>query len=274
MHAFVPSVLLRMSRLDPFWPDAQLHPPYRQPRQPAHRARGERRPVVGADRLGHSMLAECGLEDGLHPRAVGLLHRLAAQQIPAVGVGDGQRIDARTIAGAKPALEVGAPDPVGRIRRAQWLGVRRHPPTLLACNHQPLPRDHLPDGAGRRPPLSRPLLRQRIFQLPRTPLHVRPTKLQHRLLDRLRRLVRMALRCPPQVPQPFHPGFPIAPQPHVSGLPRHPVHPTKVADRVLAAFYFHDEPHPFIHDTARFPGHVEVQHARLQPTRLSGMSPV
>jgi hypothetical protein len=66
-----------------------------------------------ADRLGQAILAERGFEERPHPLVIGLLHRLAAQQIAAAGIGDSQRIDACSVARAEPALEVGAPDPGG-----------------------------------------------------------------------------------------------------------------------------------------------------------------
>src|SRR6266568_2175942 len=72
VHAFVSSVLLRMSGLDAFRHDAQLDPPDRQPRQAAERRRGERRPVVGADGSRQPMLAESSFEDGAYPLGIGL----------------------------------------------------------------------------------------------------------------------------------------------------------------------------------------------------------
>ncbi len=83
VHPFMSSVLLRVAGLDALRHDAQLDPPHRQPRQPGHRARGERRPVVGAHHLRHPVLAKRRFEDGLHPLRVGLVHRLAAQQVTA-----------------------------------------------------------------------------------------------------------------------------------------------------------------------------------------------
>ena len=64
VHAFVASVLLRMTGLDALRHDAQLDPTYRQTRQPAHGRRGKRRSVVGADSLRQAMFPEGGLEDG------------------------------------------------------------------------------------------------------------------------------------------------------------------------------------------------------------------
>src|ERR1035441_10551472 len=106
MHPLVAPVLLRMTGLDAFRHDAQLDPPHRQPRQPAHGGAGKRRAVGGAHRPGQAVLAECRLEDGPHPLGVGLLHRLRAQQVAAAGIADGQRIDGRAVPAREPALEV------------------------------------------------------------------------------------------------------------------------------------------------------------------------
>jgi hypothetical protein len=51
MHALVPPVLLRLSRLDPLRHDPQLDPPHRQPRQSGDRRAGKGWPIVGANRL-------------------------------------------------------------------------------------------------------------------------------------------------------------------------------------------------------------------------------
>ena len=104
MHALVPSVLFRMSGRNALRHDPQLHPPHRQARQPRHRSRRKRRPVVGANRARHSALAKRRFENRPHPRVVHLLHRLATQQIAAAGIGDRQRIDPLAICGSETSL--------------------------------------------------------------------------------------------------------------------------------------------------------------------------
>ena len=58
--------------------------------KPAMARRCKRRPIVGSDRLRHAILAKRRFKDRLHSRRVCLLHRLAAQQIPAVRICDRQ----------------------------------------------------------------------------------------------------------------------------------------------------------------------------------------
>src|SRR5690242_21200777 len=106
MHALVSAVLFRMPCGDALRPDTQLDPPYRQTRQPRNRGRGKWRSIIRTDRLRQAVLAKGRFKNRLHARRVRLLHRLTAQQIPAVGITDGQWIDAFSVASAEPALEI------------------------------------------------------------------------------------------------------------------------------------------------------------------------
>ena len=125
MHPLVPPVLLRMPGFNPLRHDPQLHPPHRQPRQSRYApvdANGAPLSVRIASGMPYSRKHR--FKDRLHSRRVHLLHRLAAQQIPAVRIRDGQRIDPLSIPGAKPAFEIRAPYPVRSIRMRQWFRVR------------------------------------------------------------------------------------------------------------------------------------------------------
>ncbi len=177
MHPLVPPVLFRMARRDPLRHDPQLHPPHRQPRQPRNRSRRKRRPVVGSNRPRQPALPKRSFENPAHVLAVGLLHLLAAQQIPAVRVADRQRIDPRSILCFKPPLEIRTPHPVRSIRRCEWLLVGRRAPPLLAPHHQSLAHQHPADRACRRPGGARSSPPQNLLQLPRPPTHVLPPQL-------------------------------------------------------------------------------------------------
>ncbi len=166
------AILFRMSRRNALRHNAQPHPPHRQPRQSAQGRRRERRTVVRTDGLRKSILAEDRLKDRPHPLGIGLLYRLGAQKITAPRIADGQRIDPRSVAAAKPALEIGAPHSVrihGMLQRfCVWLG----PVPLPPRHHQAGSLDHLADRAHRRP---RPLwlvALQHSLQFARSP---RPT---------------------------------------------------------------------------------------------------
>src|SRR6266436_7227289 len=113
VHAFMPSVLLGLARHDAHRRNAQLDPPHRQSAQAAGRQRGKRRTIIGEQYLRQAVLAKKPLECAPAACIVGG-DRAAAQQVTAEGVGHGQGITGRAIAGAEPALEVDAPDIIGR----------------------------------------------------------------------------------------------------------------------------------------------------------------
>src|SRR5437588_1974804 len=101
MHTLVTTVLLRMSRLNPFRNDAQFHQVHRQARQTGDRTGRERCSVVGADGQRHAKLAKSSFHHRPHLWGVGAIHGLAAQKIPAVSVAKRERIDTLCIPCAK-----------------------------------------------------------------------------------------------------------------------------------------------------------------------------
>ena len=255
VHALVPPVLLRVSGLDALVRDAELGPPHGQPRQASNGRAGKRRTVIGAYRPRQPILAEGGFKDGSYALRVGLLHRLAAQKITAPGIGDGQRIDAPSIATLEPALEIGAPDAVRLHRMRQRLGVRLGPATLLARHDQSGTLDDLAHRAGCRPRSSRLISLQNPLQLARTPAHVRLAQLQHCALDCGSRLVGMLLRSPVQFHQAHDSMQAVTSKPRVTGIAAYAKPGTKLPHRLLIALILKDKAQLLIHNTARFPGH-------------------
>ena len=107
------AVLFGVSRLDALRDHAELDEPDGELTQAAEGGAGERRAVVGADDEGESILAEGALEDGTDLVEGGTAQRLTGEQVTGAGVLDGEGVDADAVAGADPALEVGAPAVVG-----------------------------------------------------------------------------------------------------------------------------------------------------------------
>src|SRR5882757_9379209 len=66
MHPLVPTVLLRMARLDSLRRNAKPDPPHGQCGEPTDAWRCERRPVVGADSRRQSKLSKRSLEVRSH----------------------------------------------------------------------------------------------------------------------------------------------------------------------------------------------------------------
>src|ERR1039457_4633222 len=204
------------------------------------------------------MLAEGSFEDGAYPLGIGLLYRLAAQQVSAPGIGNGQRVDARSIAGAEPALEVGAPDAVGLHGMLKRLRVGFCFASPLARYHQPGALDDLAEGAGGRPAAPRLIAIKNPLQLARTPAHVRFPQRQHCLFDLRRRLVGMMPRSPVQFHQPAGPMLTITPQPYIASLPRDPIAAAQLPHRLFIALILIDKAQLLVHHTARSPGHEEL----------------
>jgi len=150
MHPLMPPILLRLASHDPLGPDAQLDPPHRQPRQPADTRRRKGWAIVRTDRQRQTMLLEGRREDRPHVLFVGPRHCLTAQQVAAVRVGQGERIAPPAVAGAEPALEIGAPHVVGRAHCRKRLRVGRTPPALARPADHALAPQPLPDRAGSR----------------------------------------------------------------------------------------------------------------------------
>src|SRR5882672_8213192 len=271
MHALMPAVLLRLGRLDPLRPDSKLDPPQRQCRQPARRRRGKGRSVVRADRPRQAELAERLIEDRPHMRIICTGHLLAAQQIAAHRIAQCQRIAARPIAGAEPALEVHRPHRVGLVGRRKRLAVGRTawPPTPL--DRQVAPGQPVADRARRRQLDIRTQLTELVAQLLGTPAVVLAQR-QHIVHQLGLSRAAVMMRSPAAILQTLDPFRVEARQQPVPGVS---------ADAVLRADLRHHRPffsrrnhktHPFVHDTGLFPRHRQ----NLLPSieNLSAMYPV
>lgn len=117
MHAFVAAVLLGMAGLDTFDMDAKAQPPHRELAQAEERmGTGEGHAVVGTDRQRQAEVFERTLEYGKCELLFGGCQCLAAQEITAGEVGNGQRIAIAPIGEHEFTLVVGAPEIVGPQR--------------------------------------------------------------------------------------------------------------------------------------------------------------
>src|SRR5712692_9752930 len=184
--------------------------------------------------------------------------RAAAQQVTAEGVGHGQRITGRAIAGAEPALEVDAPDIIGRHNR--WHAGRRRggPPPPFTPLAESLPLQHITDRALRRPVLCRRPCQQLGTQFLRPPARMLPPHGGDRLALCLADCPRHHVRGARALGQPHWPLRPKARQPLVAGLAAHPVFR---AQRRQAVFFRHQrihQPHPQFHGPASLPRHART----------------
>ena len=134
VHALVTAVLLRVAGLDALDGDAQAQPPDRQLGEVEQGVgAGEGDAVVGADGGGQATLEEQLLEGGDGGVFAGGIEGFAKQQETGGVVGDGQGVAVVTVAELELALEVGAPQIVGRNAGGQrrsagpWTGAARSP---------------------------------------------------------------------------------------------------------------------------------------------------
>src|SRR5512147_497355 len=183
VHPFVPPVLLRFARLNPFRHNTQLHPPHAQGAQPAHAGGGKRTPVVTPHPLRQSVVAKDSLQLALHRLRIRAGRRPAAEQKSGGRITDGERIAAAPIPASEPALEIDRPDLVGAASVRQRLVGRRRMATLGPLPIQSVTLQNEPHRAFRRPALFRHLSLQPPPQLPRPPTGVRPPQIAYPLLD-------------------------------------------------------------------------------------------
>ncbi len=272
MQPLVPAVLLRLAGIDPLGAHAKLDPPHGKPRKPARADRSERRPVVRADRKRQTELAKRRVEGVPHAIPVGLSHGLAAQEIAAHRVADRQGIAALTLAGAKPALEVGAPHRIGRLDRLEWRSKGRTAPPRPARLREPLLAQPVADRADRRRRKIRPALGKLAAKLLGTPRGLALAQAQSRRHQLLLARSAMAVRRPAAVFQPLEALGPITLKPLIAGLAADPELDAELAHHRLLLARRRHKSHLLIHHPGLSPRH------RQDPPRraldLSAMYPV
>lgn len=265
MHSLVLAVLLRLSGNDALEPNAEPEQPDRERRETTGAGRRERRAVVGPDRGGETELAKRGVEHAADGVAVGVLDDFAANEEPAEGIGDRERIADGVVVGAKVALEVDAPDTVGGgglLERRNCRGrVSPPPPPRL---DEPVSLQRLTDRAGRGERVVREAILEPGAKLSRPPARVELPCGDERCLDLERHRVRVRVRSPRAVLQDPHvtTGVPIAVEPHVAGRPTDAVRAAELANvdepAVLLeqALPLQHELRPLLHGVGPSPGHA------------------
>jgi hypothetical protein len=115
METLLAPILLRFAKLDALGEDAKPDPPHGELGEPTGTNRRKRRAVVRAHPCRQPELPEGRLEDSPHESPVGNRRRLAADEIAAVGVDEGERVADEAVTRPEVPLEVDAPDCVGAI---------------------------------------------------------------------------------------------------------------------------------------------------------------
>jgi hypothetical protein len=112
------AVLLRLSGLDALVADAELESPGGELGDAGDGTTGERNAIVGTNRSRDAELIEDLLEGATGGRHGGGAQANAGDEIPAVRIGDGERV-AQRLADAEVAFEVDAPDVVWLVACAR-----------------------------------------------------------------------------------------------------------------------------------------------------------
>ena len=150
------AVLLRLAGIDPLVMNAQLRPPRRQRRKPAHARRSEGRAVVRADDLGQAILVKSPFKTRSRLTLARARGRREPDEITAMHVGDRQRLAANAIAEPNPTLVVRGPHVIGPRGLGQGARTRRRAAMLAARRHEPGAFQNLAAGGIRGPGYIRP----------------------------------------------------------------------------------------------------------------------
>ena len=265
----MPTVLLRLSRIDPLKRDLGLQDPDGQPGDAdCTLRRSPRLAIVDADRCGHPVFTKCSDEGGpdlMRSSFAACRSRLAADQVAAERVSDGKRIASRTVPKAEPAFEIHRPDRVRFGRVAERLRARRLVTEPLARAHQSTALQQLANGARGRHIPGRLEIFEQCDELLWTPRRVVTTKLHEPLGDRDGDGAAVALRPARPILQTSRASRVELLQPLVTSLRRDTERRTQTRERrpVLASCC--DEAKTFTHGVGLCPGHGP---------RLLPMSPV
>src|SRR4029453_11148745 len=148
-------ILRRLARRDALGLDAKLDPPHRQTRETTDAAAGKWRTVVAADRQWQPVFAERCFQQRPRATRIDTPHRLATQQVAAVGIADRQRIAAPAVIGAEPALVIDAPAIVRSRAIGKWRRIGRRANATSPGNDQSVAMQNLTDRACRPPTYDR-----------------------------------------------------------------------------------------------------------------------
>jgi hypothetical protein len=255
VHALMATVLLRLTGLDELGQDAQADPPGRKRRQTRQAHGGERCAVVRANARGQAVLSEDPHEYGLGFMRRRRLQRLALEQEAAVAVGNGQRIAVSAIERLELALEVSAPDLVGRVNRGVRLAGMPDRPSTAFMGDQAMAIENVVDRRPMRPGPVRIALASDRKQLLAAPGRVMSTRIQDCLDNVIRRLSGACARAPADLLKAWRPQREVAVNPFVGSLSTDAVAIAQLADRKGLAQIVRDELRFLVHGAGLTPRH-------------------
>src|SRR5436189_1915970 len=281
VHALVPAVVLRARRRDVARLHPELQPPNRQRREPAGTRRTEWRSVVGPDRVGQAGLLEYPLQStsDARPRR---FHDPHLDQIPACRIRYRQRIAARPIGRAKPALEIDPPFLVGRRGRRHHLALRDCTAAAPTRLDETLALQNVPDRRRRRPGHLRSCPLQPRLDLLRAEMRKSAPCRDDALGQPPRRRVRTAHDSVAAILKPAClPAVP-APLPNIKRLPADAVPSAQLGNRKNPRLILNKQRDTLFHRTGLLERHRPISSNRTMiltcqastRSKLSALSPV
>ncbi len=246
VHAFVAAVLLGLAGLDEFGEDAEADPPDRERGEAAERVGGEGGTVVGADTLRQAVLAEEALEDG-----PGAFDRWGGEPVTTEeeateAILDGERIAVEAVARAELALEVGAPDSVGRVHGCGWpAGMSAAHSTPSGWDETVAVQDSVDGADGRWVPIGEAISEEPL-QLGGAPAASAP-EFEDGLDDLSRSAMRAGMRPMGAIGEAIEPQFLEAAEPLIARLAADTVAAAELGEREQATLGIDHEVEPFVH---------------------------
>ena len=235
MHAFMAAILLRLARFDQLGQNAQADPPGGEARESGQRVGGKGHAIVGADALGEPELVKQPREHRFGLVYRGRVQRLAAQQIAAEAIGDGQGIAVPAVAGFELAFEVGAPGVIGREDLRGGFAGMADVPAVPGGGDQAVATEDVTHGRPAGPGPARGALLQQREELLGAPGGVPTAGVENRGDEILRGLVGGHPGLPRTLFQARGPVPQIAVDPLVAGLATHPVEGAELGHRQCLA---------------------------------------
>ena len=254
VHPFVSAVLLGTAWGDALVSDPELEPPHVEPIQAVNSRRGEGSAVVAADGIGEAVFTKQTQELGFDALCAYVQEAVAAQEIAAEVVEDGQGVAVEAVAHEELAFEVDRPDLVGS-GGINWCGTRVLPTSATVSSLDPtISLEDVEDGAAGGPGAVRVTCPKTLQDLSSTP-SVAAVFVEYQLDELVRSLVRARSRSSALIVEAVHSTLPIAVEPFVARDPADPVASAQLRHRPVTALKVLNEMMSFEHRVGLQPRH-------------------
>src|SRR5438045_1002896 len=258
VHALMPAILLRLTRIDAFGQHAKLQQPHAESTQTTDGDTGKRRSIVGAHHPGQTVLAKGSRSVGSSAGVSRAIKPVATQQEAAVVVGDGQWVADPFVPERKVPFEVRTPYIVGPADAGKRLRGRWRVMPPLTRLDQAVALEDFARGTHCGPRLLRIFASEPVANGQRPPIRIAVLQSYDRanLISASRpSLQERRRRASAQSRQPFAAK---ASQPLVAGRSTNFKAPAQLTHREFTTQPGINERLSLFHGTGLFPGHAAV----------------